>query len=39
MQDEESNGEQVKGKSTIDFMDYAVLISNSKAHTPIEEME
>ena len=39
MQDEESNGEQVKGKSTTDFMDYAVLISNSKAHTPIEEME
>ena len=39
MSEEESNGEEVKGKSTTDFMDYAVLISNSKANTPIQEME
>lgn len=39
MTDEESNGELVKGKSTVDFLDYAILISNSEANTPIEEME
>jgi len=39
MTDEKSNGEKVKGKSTTDFMDYAVLISNSKASTPIQEMK
>ncbi|MFA5298040.1 MAG: hypothetical protein WC389_07510 [Lutibacter sp.] len=39
MTDEKSNGEQVKEKSTTDFLDYAVLISNSKANTPIQEME
>ena len=39
MTDEKSNTEEVKGKSTTDFFDYAVLISNSKANTPIEEME
>lgn len=39
MTEEKSNGEQVKGKSTTDFLDYAVLISNSKANTPIQEME
>ena len=39
MTDEESNGDQVKGKSTTDFLDYAILISDSKASTPIEEME
>ncbi len=38
MPGEKSNGDLVKGKSTTDFMDYAVLISNSKANTPIEEM-
>jgi hypothetical protein len=38
MKDEASNGEDVKGKSTTAFVDYAVLISNSKASTPIEEM-
>ncbi|MEQ8415922.1 MAG: hypothetical protein RIB71_15695 [Imperialibacter sp.] len=38
MKDEPSNGEAVKGKSTTDFVDYAVLISNSKASRPIEEM-
>ncbi|MEQ9374900.1 MAG: hypothetical protein RIG68_06975 [Imperialibacter sp.] len=38
MKDEPSNGEAVKGKSTTDFVDYAVLISHSKASRPIEEM-
>ncbi|ASS49495.1 MAG: hypothetical protein A3D31_02740 [Candidatus Fluviicola riflensis] len=39
MADEKSNGDLVKGKSTTDFLDYAVLISNSKASTPIQEMK
>ena len=39
MTDEKSNGELVKGKSTTEFLDYAVLISNSKASVPIEEMD
>ena len=39
MKDEKSNGEAVKGMSTLDFLDYAVLISNSKASTPIFEMK
>ena len=39
MQDDTSNGEAVKGKSTTEFIDYAILISNSKANTPIEEMK
>lgn len=39
MTDEKSNGVHVKEKSTTDFIDYAVLISNSKASTPIQEME
>ncbi|WP_130734652.1 hypothetical protein [Flavobacterium sp. J27] len=39
MTDEKSNGDLVKGKSTTDFLDYSVLISNSKANTPIEEMK
>lgn len=39
MEDEKSNGEKVKGKSTTDFLDYAVLISNSKANIPIQEMK
>lgn len=38
MTDEKSNGELVKGKSTTDFLDYALLISNSEANTPIEVM-
>jgi hypothetical protein len=39
MQDDASNGEQVRGKSTTDFVDYAVLISNSEASTPIQELK
>ena len=37
LKDKPSNGERVKGKSTTEFLDYAVLISNSKPSTPIEE--
>lgn len=33
-----SNGKELKGKVTTDFMDYALLISNSKHQTPIEAM-
>jgi len=39
MEDNKSNGEQVRGKSTTEFLDYAVLISNSKASIPIEEIK
>jgi hypothetical protein len=39
MIDEKSNGEDVKGMSTLDFLDYAILISNSKESTPIYEMK
>ena len=39
MQDEESNGEAVKGMSTLDFFYYAVLISDSKESIPIYEMK
>ncbi len=39
MTDEKSNGEAVKGKSTTRFLDYAVLISNSKANVPIQELD
>ncbi|WP_416865340.1 MAG: hypothetical protein ACMVP2_23340 [Imperialibacter sp.] len=39
MKDGASNGDDVKGKSTTAFIDYAVLISNSKASTPIEKMK
>ena len=39
MQDEKSNGEAVKGMATIEFIDYAILIYNSKASTPIFEMK
>ncbi len=39
MQDEASNSEAVKGMATTDFIDYAILISNSKASTPIFEMK
>ncbi|MCZ8217550.1 MAG: hypothetical protein O9262_15000, partial [Cyclobacteriaceae bacterium] len=38
MTEEESNGELVKGKSTTEYLDYAVLISNSEASIPIQEM-
>lgn len=38
MTDQKANGEVVKGKSTTAFLDYGILISNSKANTPIEEM-
>lgn len=33
------NQENLSGKSTTDFIDYAILISNSKANIPIEEMK
>lgn len=39
MTEEESNGNAVKGKSTTDYLDYAVLISSSEANTPIQEMQ
>lgn len=39
MTDEKSNGDAVKGMSTTDFMDYAILISNSRASIPIFEMK
>lgn len=39
MEDEPSNGEAVKGMSTLDFLDYAVLISDSKESIPIFEMK
>ncbi|WP_282053372.1 hypothetical protein [Maribacter luteus] len=39
MQDEKSNGERVKGMSTLEFIDYAVLISDSKESIPIFEMK
>lgn len=39
MTDEKSNTEAVNGQSTVDFIDYAVLISNSEASTPIYEMK
>ncbi len=34
-----SNRKSLKGKPTTDFIDYAVLISNSKNQKPIEEMK
>ena len=34
-----SNKNDLKGKTTTDYFDYALLISNSKASTPIEEMK
>jgi len=34
-----SNGRNLKGKNTLQFIDYAVLISNSKEQIPIEEMK
>lgn len=39
MEDEKSNGDAVKGMSTFDFLDYAILISNSKESIPIFEMK
>jgi hypothetical protein len=39
MTDQKSNSEAVKGMSTTDFLDYAILISNSKASTPIYELD
>lgn len=39
MTDEDYNSEAVNGKSTTEFIDYAILISNSKANTPIEELK
>jgi len=33
-----SNGKELKGKSTTDFIDYALLIRNSAHQVPIEEM-
>ncbi len=39
MKDEKSNGEAVKGMSTLDFLDYAILISDSKESIPIYEMK
>lgn len=34
-----SNEKYLKGKSTTDFIDYAILISNSKNQVPLEEMK
>ena len=39
MKSEPSNGKLVAGKSTTAFLDYAILISDSEASVPIEEME
>ena len=39
MENDKSNGEQVRGKSTTEFLDYAVLISNSPASVPIQEKD
>lgn len=34
-----SNKDDLKGKTTTDYFDYAILISNSKANHPIEELD
>lgn len=34
-----SNKNDLKGKTTTDYFDYAILISNSKANIPIEELD
>jgi hypothetical protein len=39
MTDEKSNSDAVKGLSTLEFLDYALLISNSKESIPIFEMK
>lgn len=33
------NTTKLKGKNTLQFIDYAILISDSKEQTPIEEMK
>ena len=33
-----SNKDRVKGMSTLDFIDYSILITNSKANHPIQEL-
>ncbi|RZM29065.1 MAG: hypothetical protein EOO88_06420 [Pedobacter sp.] len=33
-----SNKDDLKGRTTTDYFDYAILISNSQANTPIEEL-
>ncbi|MEM6686089.1 MAG: hypothetical protein AAF617_09925 [Bacteroidota bacterium] len=39
MTDSKSNSEAVKGMSTTDFLDYAILISDSRASKPIFELK
>lgn len=39
MKDDKSNSDEVAKTSTLDYLDYAILISNSKASTPIFEMK
>ena len=39
MTDEKSNSEAVKGMSTTEFIDYAILISDSPASKPIYELK
>ena len=39
MTEEKSNSDKVRGTSTLDYTDYGVLISNSKASVPIYEMK
>ena len=34
-----SNKNDLKGKTTTDYFDYAILISNSQANKPIEELD
>lgn len=34
-----SNKDDLKGKTTTDYFDYAILISNSKANHPIDELD
>ena len=38
MADEKSNGEAVQGMATLDFLDYALLISDSRESIPIFEL-
>ncbi|PCE64371.1 hypothetical protein [Sediminicola luteus] len=38
MPGKKSNGELVKGKATTDYLDYALLISDSKASEPLETL-
>lgn len=39
MTDSDSNSNRVIKTSTLDYLDYAILISNSKASVPIFEMK